>query len=277
MQVVADRDHPDASLTRPVSGLGKIPSGIIEGVFDGNVRYLKVDTFLQNQPSGRIRSWTSHTTGNGSLVLDLRDNFGEDLNSALDVADSLIPKGNLIAEVVWRSTGDLVQYRSRRDSADGTNRLVVLVNERTAGTAELLACAIHQSGRGLLIGTKTSGVDEFFTRHRLSDGSVLKVSAGRFYCPNGRSIRWEGQEVDLEISQVSSHQDGRPQFGAGDFAFVPGSSGVDMALSTDRQLRVAIGVAKCLGATDDLRYDALGRSRSKVVSALLDSCQRNRS
>jgi len=267
VRLVADEHRGTSSGVRPTPASSAGASAIREAVFDGDIQYVKLAVF-DEQSTKRIRSWMNRGSDKEVYLLDLRDNPGESLDDAIAAATSLIPKGQLITEVIARSTGDRMEYRS---SADGSPRsiLTVLVNERTAGSAEMVACAIRDAGVGVLVGVRTAGIDEFYTRHPLPDGSVLRVSSGRFYCPNGRNIRWEGQEVDVEVANTSAEA-----VTLGDFR--SGSVAPNLALSGDGQLRTAVAVARCLRGNGGMRLEALGDTRAGVLTALLGQCQQNR-
>jgi len=227
-----------------------------------------------------VQQWLVRGTGQqrhaDAAVLDLRDNPGGDLESAIATAKNLVPRGHEIAGIIARKNGERLDFLS-----DGPRTrpwpLVVLVNERTAGTAELLACALQASGAGILVGTRTAGVDEVYTTFRLASGDRLRVSTGRFLCPGERSIRWKGQAVDVEVG---------PAAGAG---VVPigvsptdplrprrlvNQLGIGLPATWDQQLRVAVDLALCLSQARP--RDHAGRqavARGLDSASLLSACQ----
>ena len=224
----------------------------------------------------QVWGWMAGETGAEAYVLDLRDNQGGELETSIAVANNFLSKGQLIASVISRGTGDRLEYRS---AGPGwlQRRLVVLVNERTAGTAEMLACAIREAGTGILVGGTTAGVDEIYTTFPLPDGSRLRVSTGRFFCPGERSLRWQRETADVQVANAPSADIvtlglARTVAQAADYR---ASSLSSPAMRGDRQLRVAVEVARCLSQSHlGIRVHAR-RGQNRESTALLDACKRN--
>jgi hypothetical protein len=247
------------------SGWGR--QEIIQTVFEGDVNYLKLPRFDQ-RTAGQVQVWMAGGTGSpegaGAFLLDLRDNTGSELEPAVATAMSLLPKGHLITSVIARKTGDRTEYRSD-GPARPKGRLVVLVNERTAGTAEMLACAVREAGAGVLVGVRTAGVDEVYETFPMSDGSGLRVSTGRFYCPGDHSLRWVGQPVDVEVSATGLG------FSPRDYQVSP--MAVTLPARGDRQLRAGVGVARCLSQVPPgIRVGARVSGQGSVAAAMLAEC-----
>lgn len=240
-------------LTKKVAGEGSLASHQIaeEAVLGGGVRYLKLAGFGRSS-ANRVQRWATRGTDtqeqSTAHILDLRDNAGGDLDSAVETAENLLPKGQVIAELIARKTGERIQYRSK-GVGHVPRSLVVLVNERTAGTAELLACAIRESGAGVLVGTGTSGVDEVYGLFPLPGGDALRVSTGRFFCPGEQSLRWKGQPVDVEVGRVSSATDVPVAVSQADAFSRPRWASLLPAgfpVMADHQLRIGVEVAMCI-------------------------------
>jgi carboxyl-terminal processing protease len=240
---------------------------IIQTVFEGDVNYLKLPRFDQ-RTAGLVQVWMAggmgSPEGTGVYLLDLRDNPGSELDPAVATAMRLLPKGHLITSVIARKNGDRTEYRSE-GPARLKGRLVVLVNERTAGTAEMLACAVRESGAGVLVGVRTAGVDEVYTTFSLPDGSGLRISTGRFYCPGDYSLRWVGQPVDVEVSATG--------LGFSPRDYQVGPMAVTLPARGDRQLRVGVGVARCLSQVPQgIRVGARVNGQGSVAAAMLAEC-----
>ena len=270
-------------LTEGVFGGGSLASPQIaeEAMLGGGVRYLKLVGFDRSSAK-QVQRWA---TGGANTqvqsiahILDLRDNAGEDFNFAIETAESILPKGQVIAELIARKTGERTQYRSK-----GVGRvprgLVVLVNERTAGPAELLACAIRESGAGVLVGVGTSGVDEIYGLFPLPGGDVLRVSTGRLFCPGERSLRWKGQSVDVEVGQVSSMSDvpvGVSQADSFSRSRRASLLPAGLPVMTDHQLRIGVEVAMCVShAQLENRTAASASRRVEGAGSLPGACRMN--
>lgn len=222
-----------------------------EAILGDGVRYLKL-AGLGRSSAKQVQRWTTGGVDKQGRsiahVLDLRDNAGGDLDFAVETAESLLPKGHVITELIARKTGERIQYRSR-GLGRAPRSFVVLVNERTAGTAELLACAIQESGVGVLVGVGTSGVDEIYSLFTLPGGDALRVSTGRFFCPGERSLRWKGQSVDVEVGRASSMGAlpvGVSQADSFSRSRLASPLPAGLPVMADHQLRIGVEVAMCV-------------------------------
>jgi len=245
----------------------------------GRMAYFKLTKFSK-LTAGQVQQWLAKRSESqrqaDAAVLDLRDNPGADLESAIATAKSLVPSGHLITGVIVRKNGDRVEFRSD-NTRHRPRSLVVLVNERTTGTAEMLACAIRASGAGVLVGVRTAGVDEVYTTFQLPGGEGLRVSTGRFLCPDERSVRWEGHAVDVEVGQTPPANVmpiGVSPVGPSHRPRLANQLGTGLPVTWDRQLRVGIDLAFCLGQAHI--GDLSGRQEAKQshdAASLLSACR----
>ncbi|MCU0644023.1 MAG: S41 family peptidase, partial [bacterium] len=128
--------------------------------------------------------------GMESLILDLRGNPGGLLESAVQVAENFIPKDDLIVYTRGRSAGTNVEYRSRREPIWGDKPLVVLVDNYSASASEIVAGAIQDQDRGLIVGSRTFGKGLVQTVVPLSgEGTALKITTHKYFIPSGRLIQ----------------------------------------------------------------------------------------
>src|SRR5665647_672967 len=129
------------------------------------------------------------------LILDLRDNPGGELMSAVNVAKYFIPKGPIV----------YIDYRNGRDqefSSEGNTiglPLVVLINSGSASAAEILAGAVKDTGAGALVGTTTFGKGVVQTLFQLDNGAGLKLTTARYLTPNKNDINKKGIEPDVPV------------------------------------------------------------------------------
>jgi carboxyl-terminal processing protease len=145
------------------------------------------------------------------LILDLRNNPGGVLNSAVDVSDHFLEQGNIVATRGRDSTMD-TSYRARPgDILDGAP-LVVLVNGGSASASEIVAGALQDHERAIIMGTRTFGKGSVQTVIPMNNGGALKLTTARYYTPNDRSIQARGIEPDIEVKQrelTEPGQDGK--------------------------------------------------------------------
>jgi carboxyl-terminal processing protease len=132
------------------------------------------------------------------LILDLRNNPGGLLDQAVKVADRFIESG-LIVSVQGRNEDQKVKFQAHPQGAINHSPLVVLVNGGSASGAEIVAGAIQDHGRGILIGTQTFGKGSVQTIFPLKDGSGLRLTTARYYTPSGRSIQAKGIVPDIIV------------------------------------------------------------------------------
>ena len=132
------------------------------------------------------------------LILDLRNNPGGLLESAAQIVDRFIDSG-LIVSVEGRKEDQNRKYYAHPGSHITQYPLVVLVNGGSASGAEIVAGAIQDQGRGIIVGTQTFGKGSVQSIIPLKDGSGLKLTTARYYTPNGRSIQAKGIVPDIIV------------------------------------------------------------------------------
>jgi carboxyl-terminal processing protease len=135
------------------------------------------------------------------LILDLRDNPGGLLAQAAAVSDLFLTEG----EIVHTTARDVREQRSFSAQAAGTRPplpMVLLVNAGTASAAEIVAGALQDHRRAVLVGTRTFGKGSVQDIYELADGSALKLTVARYFTPSGRSIQAKGIEPDVLVAEA---------------------------------------------------------------------------
>lgn len=131
------------------------------------------------------------------LILDLRDNPGGFLDQAIQVADLFLDEGVVAYERT--KDGEERVFRSRSGDIAEKIPMVVLVNAGSASASEIVAGALQDRGRAILVGERTFGKGSVQLSHTLSDGSELRVTVARWFTPNNRAIHGEGLNPDIEV------------------------------------------------------------------------------
>jgi carboxyl-terminal processing protease len=143
------------------------------------------------------------------LVLDLRNNPGGLLNQAVHVSDLFLKSGTIVS-----TRGRVKSVESAASARDNgtepTCAIVILVNEGTASAAEIVAGALQDNGRALVLGTQTFGKGSVQTVIPLDDGSALKLTTAKYYTPKGRSIQAEGIQPDIVIRRARAAGEKEP-------------------------------------------------------------------
>jgi carboxyl-terminal processing protease len=135
------------------------------------------------------------------LILDLRNNPGGLLSQAIDVSDLFLNSGVIVSTKGRESSQDM-KATAHKAKAERNYPLVVLVNGGSASAAEIVAGALQDNKRALILGTKTFGKGSVQTIIPLSDGSGLRLTTAMYYTPSGRSIQASGIEPDVEVKFI---------------------------------------------------------------------------
>ncbi|WP_428310968.1 S41 family peptidase [Hydrocarboniphaga sp.] len=148
------------------------------------------------------------------LVLDLRNNPGGALDEAIRVGDALLTSGPIVS-VRSRDAEENREFDAKSgDLLDG-KPVIVLINGGSASAAEIVAGALQDQKRAILLGTKSFGKGSVQTIMRLSDDSAIKMTTARYYTPSGRSIQAEGIDPDVIVKPLKvAKDDSQPDFDA---------------------------------------------------------------
>ena len=138
----------------------------------------------------------------GSLVLDLRNNPGGLLKSAIEVSEQFLPDKKLVVFVQGRD-GEKEEYFSSRKDASDDYPMVVLVNEGSASASEIVAGALQDWGRSVILGSTTFGKGSVQTVYTMSDGSGIRLTTAKYYTPKARSIQNTGIAPDILVKSAS--------------------------------------------------------------------------
>ncbi|MGE4441488.1 MAG: S41 family peptidase [Desulfomicrobium sp.] len=192
------------------------------------------------------------------IVLDLRNNPGGLLNQAISVTDTFLRDG-LIVYTQGRDPKSRKDEMASRQASDVTCPVVVLINSGSASASEIVAGALQDRKRAILIGERTFGKGSVQTIMPLSDGSAVKLTIALYYTPNGRSIQAEGIDPDVELPFVAATEDGgeRQDFREanlskhldnpnGDAELGTEELEAREALAKDNQLRIGLSMVKSL-------------------------------
>jgi carboxyl-terminal processing protease len=137
------------------------------------------------------------------MVIDLRDNPGGLVAAAVDVADEFLSEG-VIVETRGRGDRVMQTQTAKRAGTQPDFPIVVLVNARTASAAEILAGALRDHERAVVVGERTFGKGSVQNVIGLPDGSAIKLTTARYYTPSGRAIQARGIEPDVVVEESSS-------------------------------------------------------------------------
>ena len=187
-------------------------------VFD-DVGYLRIANF-SSRTSSEVRRALSgfRTVGVDRLVVDLRNNPGGLLDASVAVTSRFLPEGELILRRESRNEPTQV-YNAVGEFRDLRSPLVVLVNSGSASGSEVFAGALQAHGRAALIGERTHGKGSVQELHRLSDGSIMRVTTGIWFTPAGVALAGAGSgltpDMEVEMPEVPLGGEDDPVLAAG--------------------------------------------------------------
>jgi len=166
---------------------------------DDGIGYIKLLQFQQKTASELENALNTLKKDNiNSLILDLRNNPGGLLNSSVDVASYFLPPQRLIVSIKGKKD-EKTDFYTTGNIHYPDLPMVVLVNEGSASASEIVAGALQDWKRALIIGTKTFGKGSVQTVVPLSDGSAMRITTALYYTPKGRSIQATGIVPDIEV------------------------------------------------------------------------------
>lgn len=162
------------------------------GVLPDSIGYIRITQFIEDTGKDvRAALDSFHATAPGlkGVIIDLRGNGGGLLEQAVDVASNFVPKGTEIVRTIGRDKDATKIYKTMRKPLYPDMPVAVLTDGGTASASEILAGAMQDLDRGVLVGTRSFGKGLVQTTRPLPDGGVLKVTVAKYYTPSGRLIQ----------------------------------------------------------------------------------------
>ncbi len=182
----------DLDIIREIIKIETVESTII----DDNIGYMHITSFGEQTHGDFVKDLKRFEKSNvKGLIIDLRNNPGGLLDACADIADELLGEGVIV--YTETKSGETRYYNSKKGHTDIP--LVLLVNEGSASSSEILAGAIKDYKRGEIIGSQTFGKGIVQNIKKLSDGSGLKLTISEYFTPKGTTIHKVGVEPDIKV------------------------------------------------------------------------------
>jgi carboxyl-terminal processing protease len=276
-------------LTRAQIHIRSVPAGTM---FDGGVGYISLNPVSETS-AGELRQEITGMKKKGmkSLILDLRNNPGGLLDQGVEVSDLFLDAQQEIVSTRGRARGSTKQFFDDARQSWPELPIVVLVNEGTASAAEIIAGALQDHDRSVVVGTPTFGKGLVQTLFPLGEGVALKLTTARWYTPSGRTIQRTAESEEQQMAQAALEASdtalGEPEPSASDSAIkarpiyrtsggrvVRGGGGIvpDLVIRPDSLTEGERDFAKALGNDVPLYRDvittfALEQKSGKTISS----------
>ena len=158
--------------------------------------------------------------GISSLIIDLRDNPGGIIDSAVEVAEPFFRKGELIVYTQGRIPADREEYRAETEGQPLDLPVAVLINAGTASAAEIVTGALKDTGRAVVVGERSFGKGSVQSIFKLKNGEGLRLTTAKYYTPSGVSIHGHGITPQVEVVMTAEEDQNlrdqtRPPTGGG--------------------------------------------------------------
>ena len=172
----------------------------------GNVGVIRISTF-NKQTGDATRAAVASIekklgTGLAGYIVDLRSNPGGLLDQAIDVSDVFLDKGEIVSQR-GRTKNDIQRYYAKSGDLTNGKPIVVIVDEGSASAAEIVAGALQDQRRAIVLGQRSFGKGSVQTLIPLSQDTALRLTTARYFTPSGRSVQEAGIEPDVQVPQLS--------------------------------------------------------------------------
>ena len=190
----------DVTITRAVIKISSVRSRL-----EDKIGYIRVTTFNEQTDKGIKKAMAKFKDELGDqlqgVVLDLRRNPGGLLDQAIAVSDAFLDKGEIVS-TRSRHEDDSQRFNARPGDLAKGLPMVVLINGGSASASEIVAGALQDQGRAIILGTKSFGKGSVQTIIPLGSHGAMRLTTSRYYTPSGRSIQAVGIEPDINVPQA---------------------------------------------------------------------------
>jgi len=193
-----------------VRGSVKIRSVKLTDLNDGYL-YVKLTSFIENTGKDlekALGDFDKKNSGIKGIILDMRRNPGGLLDQAIRVNDLFLPEGKIVSTIGREKSKQEVVSVTRKAKYPSVP-MIVLLNEYSASASEIVAGALQDNKRAIIMGEKSFGKGSVQSVVKLGDGSGLKLTVARYYTPSGKSIQAEGITPDIDVDDVDTDAFGK--------------------------------------------------------------------
>ena len=196
-----ERKPLDIELTRAIIQVKSVRTRTL----DERYGYVRISTFTGatgESLSDELRTLQQENPQLQGYVLDLRNNPGGVLNAAVEVSDAFLNSGTIVS-IRGRGENEGREFTARPGDEVDERPVVVLVNAGSASASEIVAGALQDHNRAVIVGERTFGKGSVQTIVPIRNDAAIKLTTARYYTPSGRSIQAEGIKPDIEIAALN--------------------------------------------------------------------------
>ena len=195
-----DEEPFDVTITRAVIKIESVRSRL-----EGDIGYLRITTFNQQADKGVTKAMSKFMDEKGTdlkgVILDLRNNPGGLLDQAISISDAFMEKGEIVS-TRSRNADDTQRFNARPGDLANGLPVVVLINTGSASASEIVAGALQDHGRAIVLGTQSFGKGSVQTIIPLPKHGAMRLTTARYYTPSGTSIQGTGITPDILVEQA---------------------------------------------------------------------------
>lgn len=194
------KDPFDVTLTRDTIKVRSVRFRL-----EGDVGYIRVTSFTEQSTSGVLDAVEKIKKEAGNklkgYVLDLRNNPGGLLDQSIAMSDAFLDKGEIVS-VKARKSEDVQRWNAKPGDVANGLPIVVLINGGSASASEIVAGALQDHRRAIVLGTRSFGKGSVQTIMQVTGGGAIRLTTALYFTPSGRSIQKEGIKPDIEVEQA---------------------------------------------------------------------------
>ena len=194
----AGKDPFDVSLTREIIKVKSVRYRLEAG----DIGYIRVTSFTEQTTSGVLDAVEKLKKESGGklkgYILDLRNNPGGLLDQAIALSDAFLDKGEIVS-VKARKSEDIQRWNAKPGDVANGLPIVVLMNGGSASASEIVAGALQDHRRAIILGTRSFGKGSVQTIMQVTGGGAIRLTTALYFTPSGRSIQKEGIKPDIEV------------------------------------------------------------------------------
>ena len=192
-------DPFDVTITRAVIKIRTVRSSVVD-----DIGYVRITQFNAQAMAGLEKAFEKFDKKPGKgklrgLVIDLRSNPGGLLDQAVSISDAFLDSGEIVSIRSKKKPEESQRFQAKKGDLSGGIPIVVMINGGSASASEIVAGALQDHGRAILLGTKSFGKGSVQTIQPLTGYGAIKITTSRYYTPSGRSIQSVGITPDIIV------------------------------------------------------------------------------